>query len=497
MSRQSFAVLAIDQGTTGTRAIVYDRSGNFLASAYQEFCQHYPRPGWVEHDPEEIWKSVLAVTRRALQRAQISASTVAAIGITNQRETTVLWDRKTGKPLAPAIVWQDRRTAEICLSLKKSPGEKIFRDKTGLVLDPYFSGTKIQWLLQHLPGLKRKAANGKLAFGTIDSWLLWNLTGGRAHATDFTNASRTLLFNIRTRRWDPELLKILKIPESILPAVQDSGSRFGETVSLGVLKRGVPIFSMIGDQQAALYGQACYRKGEVKNTYGTGCFVVLNLGSRFQKPPFGLLATLACDEKGQPVYALEGSVFIAGAAIQWLRDGLGFFKHAQETEKLAKKVKDAGGVTVIPAFAGLASPYWNASVRGVISGLTRGTTRAHIVRATLESIAHQTADVLDRMKEEKVSIRELKVDGGATENSFLMQFQADLLGIPILVSDMAESTAWGAAKLAAKTAGLWPSLAALDVKRRFKRFVPRMKRATVRGLRHHWQKEVERLLADF
>ena len=474
---------------------MYDRSANFLASAYQEFPQYYPRPGWVEHDPREIWNSTLAVISQALGRARLSPSKIAAIGITNQRETSDLWDRANGKPAARAIVWQDRRTADFCAKLKKAGHEKKFRDKTGLMLDPYFSGTKIRWMLDHLPGLKRKAARGQIAFGTIDTWLLWNLTGGRVHATDFTNASRTLLFNIKNLRWDRELLKILKVPEAVLPEVRDSGSRFGETAACGPLPRGIPVYAMIGDQQAALYGQACYQKGEVKNTYGTGCFVVLNLGTGYQKPPFGLLATLACNEAGKPVYALEGSVFIAGAAVQWLRDGLHFFKHAAETGRMVRKVKDTGGVTVIPAFAGLGSPYWNAEVRGTITGLTRGTTREHIVRAALESIAQQTADVLERMKEEKVSIRALKVDGGATQNDFLMQFQADLSGIPVLVSDIAESTAWGAAKLAGKAAGLWPDLKKIDSRQRYRRFRPRMRRAEAQMLRAHWKQEIKRLLS--
>ncbi|HXV27350.1 MAG TPA: glycerol kinase GlpK, partial [bacterium] len=468
------AVLAIDQGTTGTRAILFDEKASFLSSAYQEFTQHYPHPGWVEHNPVEIWKSTLSVISQALKKARLHASSLCAIGITNQRETTILWDKATGKPVHRAIVWQDRRTASLTSSLRKDGFEPLFRKKTGLILDPYFSASKIHWLLQHVPGLKSKAEAGKIAFGTVDSWLLWRLTGGKSHKTDFTNASRTLLFNIRTHRWDPELLKVFRIPEALLPEAADSNAHFGETLSQGPLTKGIPITAIMGDQQAALYGQACYKEGQVKNTYGTGCFLVMNLGKKLLKPPFGLLTTLACDEEGKSCYALEGSIFIAGAAIQWLRDGLGFFHHARETEELARKVPDSGGVVVIPALTGLGSPYWNPHARGMITGLTRGTRREHIVRATLESLAHETADVMERMvKYSGRAVKELKVDGGATANRFLMQFQADILNKPVLVSERAESTAWGAAKLAARTVNLWPSLKAIDQKQKSRRFHPR------------------------
>ncbi len=488
-------VLAIDQGTTGTRAILYAASSRPLASAYQEFRQHFPRPGWVEHDPEEIWRSVLAVMTQALKKARLSSEAIRAIGITNQRETTVLWERRTGRPVHPAIVWQDRRTASFCEALKSLGLEKKFRDKTGLVLDPYFSGTKIRWLLDHVQGLRKKAEDGEILFGTIDCWILWKLTGARSHATDYTNASRTLLFNIKTKTWDPELLRYLKIPRAILPKVQESGSHFGVTVQCKPLGAGIPIKALIGDQQAALYGQGCYQSGEAKNTYGTGCFLILNVGAKYRRPPFGLLTTLASDENGKPVYALEGAVFIGGAVIQWLRDGLAFFKKANETASLAKKVKDTGGVTLIPAFAGLGSPYWNPNVRGMMTGLTRGTKREHLIRAALESIAHQSADVLEGMRRGSGHpLRALKVDGGATANELLMQFQADLLGIPVLVSDIAESTAWGAAKLAAKVSGVWPSLKLIDQKRKYRRFVPRISRAKAVKLRLHWKQEIERLL---
>lgn len=495
---KSKVVLAIDQGTTGTRALLYDREANLIASSYREFKQYFPTPGWVEHDPQEIWQSTSQVIREAMERSHVPARTIAAIGITNQRETTILWDKTTGRPIHRAIVWQDRRTSEFCERLKRGGYENEFRDKTGLVLDPYFSGTKIRWLLEQVPDARQKARRGQILFGTIDSWLLWKLTGGKSHATDYTNASRTLLFNIKKRQWDERLLRILDIPLAVLPKVQDSGSFFGETTAQGALRSGIPILSVIGDQQAALYGQACYGAGQVKNTYGTGCFLMINLGNTFKKPPFGVLATLCCDEEGKSAYAFEGSVFIAGAAVQWLRDGLKFFKDAKQTEALAKSVRDAAGVILIPAFAGLGSPYWNPHVRGIISGLTRGTSRAHIVRAALESIAHQTADIVELIKKEtRISIHALRVDGGATRNKFLMQFQADLLGIPIWVSHISEATAWGVAKLAAKVSGLWPSLKPIDRKFNFDKFLPRMSRTKTKLLRAKWKGEVNRLLAKF
>lgn len=489
-------ILAIDQGTTGSRAILYDRHGRMIASDYQEFHQFYPKPGWVEHNPEEIWKSVQHVISGALSRAPSSSAPIVAIGITNQRETTILWNKKTGRPVYPAVVWQDRRTASLCDTLKKQGHEKKFRRKTGLVLDPYFSGTKIRWILDHVPGVRKKAQRGEILFGTIDTWLLWKLTGGKVHATDYTNASRTLLFNIRTKAWDRELLRLLKIPASILPEAKESAASFGKTAALKVLQEGIPIRAILGDQQAALYGQACYRAGDAKNTYGTGCFVMMNLGPKQRTLPFGILETLACDKSGKPVYALEGAIFIAGAAVQWLRDGLGFFKNASETEKMIRKVPDNGGVTVVPAFAGLGSPYWNPHARGMMSGLTRGTKREHIVRAVLESIAHQSADVVETMKASAHSrVSSLKVDGGATRNHFLMQFQADILGVPVLVSEISESTAWGVAKLAGKALKFWISLDAIDRRCRFRVFRPHLERSRAELLRDAWKKEVRRLLA--
>lgn len=493
--RQS-AILAIDQGTTGSRAILYDARGKILSSAYLEFPQYYPKPGWVEHAPEEIWQSVSSVVHLALRRAP-HKTYVAALGITNQRETTLLWDRLTSRPVYPAIVWQDRRTSDFCARLKSRRGlEKTVREKTGLVLDPYFSATKIHWILQHLPKLKKKIAQGQLAFGTIDTWLLWKLTGGKVHATDPTNASRTLLYNIKTQAWDSSLLNLFSVPQSILPEIKPSGGLFGETSSHGPLPAGIPVYSMIGDQQAALYGQSCYQTGQAKNTYGTGCFLMMHLGKKYRKPPFGILATIAADRQGKIAYALEGAVFIAGAAVQWLRDGIKIIQTASETEEKIRHLKDSGGVTVIPAFVGLASPYWKAHLRGRISGITRGTTREHLIRATLESIAHQTSDVLEAMEHAyaKTPLKDLRVDGGATKNNFLMQFQSDLLQIPVLVSPAAELTAWGAAKLAGRMIHFWDSDQKIDQSSGYKKFKPRLRHAAVQPLRVVWKSEITNLL---
>lgn len=494
MSRGTY-ILAIDQGTTGTRALLYDFHGRISGNAYREFRQYYPKPGWVEHDVREIWRSTLKVISGALSKARISSLQIAALGITNQRETTVLWERKTGRPLSKAIVWQDRRTTEICEDLKARRLEPFFRERTGLVLDPYFSGTKIQWMLYHFPGLRRKAQRGDILFGTIDSWLLWNLTGGRAHATDATNASRTLLLNLKKIAWDAEILKLLKIPPQILPAVHPSSHVFGKTASVGPLKAGIPIAALVGDQQGALFGQGCCHAGEMKNTYGTGCFLLMNQGKKYRKPPAGLLATLACDAHGQPSYALEGAIFITGAAVQWLRDGLALIHRASETEGIARRLKDTGGVVVIPAFTGLGSPHWEPSVRGAIFGLTRGTRREHLIKATLESIAFQTADVFRAMSR-ALGKRPafLKVDGGVARNDYLMQFQSDLLGVPVLRTDRMESTVWGAAKLAGLAARFWSEVSSLDRRRRFDKFTPKMPS----GQRHRklaaWESALSRLL---
>ncbi len=494
-SRSSNFILAIDQGTTGTRALLYDIRGRIAGSAYQEFRQHYPRPGWVEHDALEIFRSTLKVISQALTRAWASSSQIVAIGITNQRETTVLWDKKTGRPVSRAIVWQDRRTAELCEKLKSRGFESFFRNRTGLVLDPYFSGTKIRWLLDEFAGLKRRADRGDILFGTIDTWLLWNLTGGKAHATDATNASRTLLLNLKKAAWDPEILKLLKIPRAILPEVHASAFSYGRTAAIGPLVKGIPISALVGDQQGALYGQGCYRMGEMKNTYGTGCFLVMNEGKHYRLPTEGLLGTLACDDQGKPVYALEGAVFIAGAAVQWLRDGLGLIRKAQETEKIALRLKDTGGVVVVPAFVGLGAPHWNPNVRGAIFGLTRGTRREHLIKATLDSIAYQTADVFEAMSRAiGKRPRYLKVDGGAAANNYLMQFQADLLGVPVLRSDQTESTAWGAAKLAGVASGFWKNVKKVDRFRYYRKFLPRMGPAERSKKISSWREAVDKLL---
>lgn len=483
-------ILAIDQGTTSSRAILFDLSGKPVTSAQKEFRQYFPKPGWVEHDAEEIWRSCVHVIRDAVAKGRVRSGEIAGIGITNQRETTVIWDRKTGKPVHRAIVWQCRRTAEICRGLKKK--EPLFRKKTGLVLDPYFSGTKVRWLLDHVPRLRQRANAGRIAFGTIDSWLIWKLTGGGAHVTDLTNASRTLFLNIRTKKWDPELLRILDIPRQILPKLQPSGSIFGKTIGLSGLPAGIPIAAVMGDQQAALYGQGCHSSGMSKNTYGTGCFIMLNTGKKFVLSKEGLLTTLACDRRGRPVYALEGSVFIAGAVVQWLRDGLKVIKSSSETEKAVRGVKNTEGVYLVPAFVGLGAPYWVSDARGLITGITRGTTMRHIIRAALESIAYQTKDVFDIMRRAfGRGIRELKVDGGACRNDFLMQFQVDILGAEIIRPRVVELTAKGVADLAAVTVGLGKSVRPCRIDRVFH---PALGTARRDELYAGWRKAVERAM---
>jgi glycerol kinase len=489
-------ILAIDQGTTGTRTYLFDHAGRVVGSAYQEFTQYFPKPGWVEHDADEIWRTVEGTGRKALRAAGAKPSQVAAIGITNQRETTVLWDRRTGKPIHRAIVWQCRRTAHRCDQLKSQGKERLFAAKTGLVLDAYFSGTKVEWLLQNVPGAAKKAAKGELAFGTIDSWLLWNLTGGRSHATDHSNASRTLLYNIQTKKWDEQLLKILHVPSSLLPKVQASASLFGKTSARSYLGAGIPITGIAGDQQAALFGQGCHEPGTLKNTYGTGCFLLLNVGHKRVVSKNKLLTTLACDGKGQPVYALEGSVFIGGAAIQWIRDGLQLIKKSSESEAIAKQVPDTGGVYLVPAFVGLGAPYWDGHARGALVGLTRGTKREHVVRATLESLAYQTRDLVDAMlKDSKVKLKELRVDGGACKNDLLMQFQADILNARINRPKMVETTALGAAFLAGLQVGYWKNASQVQKIRRVdKVFKSRMKKDVRQKLWSGWKEAVGRVL---
>jgi glycerol kinase len=448
-------VLSIDQGTTSSRAILFNREGQIVHIAQQEFTQHFPQPGWVEHDAEEIWASVTAVVRQLFRETSISPEQVAALGITNQRETAVVWNRQTGKPVYRAIVWQSRQTADICHELKAKGLEGLFREKTGLLLDPYFSGTKVKWILDHVEGARELAERGDLAFGTIDSWLIWKLTGGKVHATDYSNASRTLMYNIHKLDWDDELLRILTVPRSMLPEVRASSGVLGYADE-SLFGAAWPIAGVAGDQQAALFGHTCFVPGMAKNTYGTGCFMLMNTGSMAISSNHGLLTTIAWGMGGKVEYALEGSVFVAGSAVQWLRDGLRMIKSAAESEECAKKVLSSEGVYVVPAFVGLGTPYWKDEARGAVFGLTRGTTREHFIRATLESIAYQTKDVLKAMEEDSgISLQSLYVDGGAARNGFLMQFQSDLLGVPVEVHPAGETTALGAAYLAGLAVGYW------------------------------------------
>ncbi len=449
-------ILALDQGTTSCRAILFDRDSTVKGVAQKEFTQYYPEPGWVEHDPMEIWTTQLQVLRQVVADAGISHDQLVAIGITNQRETTVVWDRRTGVPVHNAIVWQDRRTASICENLKAAGHESAIRSKTGLVVDAYFSGTKIKWILDQQPGLRARAEAGELCFGTIDSWLIWNLTGGEVHATDYSNASRTMLLNTNALEWDAELLEWLTVPATMLPEVRDSSGDFGLTGPEIFGGASVPITGVAGDQQAALFGQACFEPGMAKNTYGTGCFMLMNTGSQWVTSDHGLLTTIAWVMDGKPTYALEGSIFVAGAAVQWLRDELQIIDDASDSEYYATKVKDTGGVYLVPAFVGLGAPYWNMHARGAIFGLTRGTSKSHLIRATLESIAYQTRDVLEAMEQDSgIELQKLRVDGGATANDFLMQFQADMLKVPVERPVVTETTALGAAYLAGLATGFW------------------------------------------
>jgi glycerol kinase len=488
-------VLAIDQGTTGSTVMVFDGDGRVRGRAYSEFAQHYPKPAWVEHDAEEIWRITKGLLGKALKAAKITPRDIAAIGITNQRETTVVWDRKSGKPIHNAIVWQDRRTAEVCAKLEARGHLADVRRKTGLVIDPYFSATKIAWILDHVRGARVKAARGELAFGTIDTWLIWNLTGGAVHATDHTNASRTLVYDIRNLRWDDSLCDTFRVPAEVLPSVHPSSGILGETVP-GILGNArIPIAGIAGDQQAALFGQACFKPGMVKNTYGTGCFMLMFAGDKFVASKNRLLTTLACTPHGKPAYAIEGSVFIAGAAVQWLRDGLRLIRAAAETEQAARRVKSTLGCYLVPAFAGLGAPYWDPDARGALIGLTRGVTADHVIRATLESLAFQTRDVLDAMTADTGRrLAVLRVDGGATANDFLMQFQADLLGVPVDRPKVVESTAAGAAFLAGLGVGVWKT--ARDVERARKPdrvFKPKMKVKERDSLYAGWKAAVERV----
>lgn len=488
-------ILSLDQGTTSSRAIVFDQGGNICSIAQKEFKQIFPHPGWVEHDPMEIWASQGSVAKEALLNASLKAENIAAIGITNQRETTVVWNKKTGLPIYNAIVWQDRRTADYCDELKRNGHAGIIQSKTGLVVDAYFSGTKIKWILDHVSGAREMAKNGELAFGTIDTWLLWKLTEGKVHATDVSNASRTMLFNLQTLEWDEQLLNILDIPANMLPDVRSNSEVFGYASAIGM--SDVPIAGMAGDQQSALFGQMCTQVGMVKNTYGTGCFMLMNTGSKFVKSNNNLLTTIAWKINGQVNYALEGSVFIAGAAVQWLRDGLKIIRSSAEVQQLASSVSDTDGVVVVPAYAGLGAPHWDPHARGTIFGITRGTTDAHIARATLESIAFQTYDVLKAMEADAgLPIAELRVDGGATVNDLMMQFQSDILGVQVLRPEVIETTALGAAYFAGLSVGYWKSIDEISSQWKVSgRFNPKMDETFKKVKLNLWQRAIHAVLA--
>ncbi len=488
-------LLALDQGTSSSRSIVFDEQGRIVALAQQELTQIYPQPGWVEHDPMEIWRSQLATARQALDQARLQAKDIRALGITNQRETTVVWNRKTGQPIHHAIVWQDRRAETTCAQLREQGKETLIQSRTGLLIDAYFSGIKLKWLLDHVPDARAQAGHGELAFGTIDSWLMWQLTGGALHATDVSNASRTMLFNVHTNQWDAELLDLLGIPASLMPQVLPSSAHYGKVLP-ELLGHAIAIGGVAGDQQSALFGQACFSAGMAKNTYGTGCFMLMHTGTQFQTSHNGLLTTSAAQATTQPEFAIEGSVFVGGAVVQWLRDGLHAIQGSGEVEALAQSVPDSGGVMVVPAFTGLGAPYWKPDARGTITGLTRGTTVAHIARAALESIAYQSAALLQAMSRDAVSagaapVAELRVDGGACVNDLLMQFQADLLGIPVLRPAVIETTALGVAYLAGLSTGVYRSTAELSgLWRAERQFLPALSAERAVALMDRWEHAV-------
>ncbi len=485
-------VMALDAGTTSNRAIIFDKNSKIVGVSQREFTQHFPKPGWVEHDADEIWSTMVAVMKEALERSGLVASDIAAIGITNQRETTVIWDKKTGRPIYNAIVWQSRQTAPIAEDLKARGLAAEIKDKTGLEVDAYFSGTKIKWLLDNVEGARERAEAGELLFGTIDTWLIWKLTGGKVHVTDYSNASRTMIYNINTLEWDDQLLSYLDIPKAILPEVKPSSYVYGETNPL-VLGAVIPVSGAAGDQQSALFGQNCFEPGTAKNTYGTGCFMLMNTGTEIHKSKNGLVTTIAWGLDGKVEYALEGSIFVAGSAIQWLRDGVRMVDSAPDSEWVAKKVKDTGGVYFVPAFVGLGAPYWDMNARGMMIGLTRGTTKAHIVRATLDSLAYQTRDVLEAMEADSGDkLTALKVDGGASANNLMMQFQADLLGVPVDRPQIVETTALGAAYLAGLAVGVWKDKDELQSAWQLEtRFEPEMKRYEADALYKGWRKAVK------
>ncbi|HCT0393123.1 TPA: glycerol kinase GlpK [Staphylococcus pseudintermedius] len=486
-------ILSIDQGTTSSRAILFNEEGEIVGVAQREFKQHFPKSGWVEHDANEIWSSVLSVMASVLTENNVSANEVKGIGITNQRETTVVWDKETGRPIYNAIVWQSRQTQSICDALKQEGHEQTFRDKTGLLLDPYFSGTKVKWILDKVDGAREKAAKGEILFGTIDTWLVWKLSGGRAHVTDYSNASRTLMYNIHELKWDDELLELLDVPKAMLPEVKPSSEVYCETIDYHFFGQNVPIAGIAGDQQAALFGQACFERGDVKNTYGTGGFMLMNTGEEAVKSGNGLLTTIAYGIDGKVNYALEGSIFVSGSAIQWLRDGLRMINSAPQSEDYAIRVDSTEGVYVVPAFVGLGTPYWDSDARGAIFGLTRGTEKKHFIRATLESLCYQTRDVIEAMAQDSgIEVNSLRVDGGAVKNNFLMQFQSDLLNIEVERPEINETTALGAAYLAGIATGFWKDKS--EIQRRWKlekSFEPEMDQKESNRLYKGWKKAVE------
>lgn len=486
-------IMALDQGTTSSRAILFDEEGNPAYVAQQEFKQYFPQSGWVEHNPKEIWSSILSVIAKVLSENNVKATQIAGIGITNQRETTVVWDKHTGEPVYNAIVWQSRQTASICEELKAAGYDQLFRDKTGLLIDAYFSGTKVKWILDHVEGARERAESGDLLFGTIDTWLIWRLTEGAVHVTDYSNASRTLLYNIYELKWDEELLEILGVPASMLPDVRPSSEVYGDIASKHLFGHSVPIAGIAGDQQAALFGQACFEKGMAKNTYGTGCFMLMNTGEEAVKSKHGLLTTIAWGIDGKVQYALEGSIFVAGSALQWLRDGMRMLRDTADSEEYALKVADTDGVYVVPAFVGLGTPYWDSDVRGAVFGLTRGTSKEHFVRATLESLAYQTRDVLEAMQSDSgIDLKALRVDGGAVRNNFLMQFQADLLDLAVERAKVNETTALGAAYLAGLAIGFWESKDVLQAHWQYDRkFEPEMEEVRREQLFNGWHTAVK------
>jgi glycerol kinase len=490
-------ILSLDQGTTSSRAIIFNQKGEIVHVAQQEFTQYFPKPGWVEHNANEIWGSILAVIASCLSEADIKPEQIAGIGITNQRETTVVWEKETGRPIYNAIVWQSRQTADICEELKEKGYQNLFREKTGLLIDAYFSGTKVKWILDNVEGAREKAEKGELLFGTIDTWLIWKLSGGKAHVTDYSNASRTLMYNIHELKWDEELLEILTIPASMLPEVRPSSEVYAYTIPYHFFGHEVPIAGAAGDQQAALFGQACFDKGMAKNTYGTGCFMLMNTGEKAVASNHGLLTTIAWGLNGKVEYALEGSIFVAGSAIQWLRDGLRMFKDAKDSEQYAERVESTDGVYVVPAFVGLGTPYWDSDVRGAVFGLTRGTTKEHFVRATLESLAYQTKDVLTAMEADSgISLKTLRVDGGAVKNNFLMQFQSDILGVPVERPVVNETTALGAAYLAGLAVGYWNGQEEIASQWNINRsFEPEMSAETSEELYSGWKKAIQATMA--